>query len=425
MKYICTVLLFLIYSACNQVKKITSALPGASISYHPLQTEKDLDILIKEIGSAKLVLLGEESHGTHEYYLWRASITKRLIQEKGFTLVAMEGDWEDFQNLNNLIKGQGQDSNAIAAALGEFHRWPEWIWNNYETISTINWLNNYNQNKTEQLNLFGLDLYSFWSWSDKITSIRDTLTQQAARQLNHCFTSYDQDAMNYAKAVEKGKANCSEITERFFNLVREKRAGAKVSFDLQQHALLSLYGENFFRTLAHNKGEARDIRERYMAETIKALLHQYGSKAKMIIWVHNTHAGDTRFIDRSTPGYTSLGEILKKETGSDNVYSVGFGTYKGSVIASYNWNDPPREIKMLPAKQGSWEDLLHQLGAHDKSLISKEMKNNPVSGQWIEFRSVGVVNEEWTIYNRSIMPRRFDAFIFIDSTSALHLTKKY
>ena len=173
-----------------------------------------------------------------------------------------------------------------------------------------------------------------------------------------------------------------------------------------------------------NRAQSWNIRDGYMAETVKRLLQFGGKDSKAIIWVHNGHAGDANYSNMGSAGYASVGEILRKQFGREKVYSAAFGTNKGSVMAGYYWNATPQKQAVLPAKGGSWESTLHQLSPENKIVFSRDIKNNDSLNKWIEFRSIGAAYSGSAVYGRSIIPQRFDAFLFIDTTTALHPIKR-
>jgi erythromycin esterase len=398
------------------------------IPYYPLQNEKDLDLLIKEIGDARVVFLGESTHGTHEFYKWRAAITKKLIEEKGFDFIAVEGDWVDSYKVNQFIKGQKQDSLAAIELLKQYDRWPSSMWANYETAEFVQWLNGYNQNvaNKNKIGFYGLDVYSFWEWTGQDLLIKDAALINAVKQVNKSFASYDNDALKYTDAVRKTNANYSAATQNLWNIVQktiEQEPEDENRFVLQQQALLALDGERYFRTMVNDKVQSWNIRDGHMAEVTKRLLNFYGSSSKAIIWVHNGHAGDAHYSQMAGAGYTSTGEILKKEMGNNKVFSIGFGTNKGSVLAGYYWNAPLQKMEVPPARAGSWENILHELNPDNKIILSSGLKNNKALNQWIAFRSIGAAYSNDAIYGTAIMPQRFNAFVYIDSTSALQPIK--
>lgn len=417
--------------ACNTVRKSHVAAgsnkAGAiqKIPYYPLSNEQDLDVLINGIGDARIVLLGESTHGTHEFYQWRAAITKKLIEEKGFDFIAIEGDWVDSYKVNDFINGPEEDSTASIELLRQYDRWPSSMWCNYEMASLVQWLNKYNQHAAvNKIGFYGLDVYSFWEWTQQNSSERDTALSNAIREVRQNFAPYNNDALKYTSAVRKEKINYSASTERLWKTVQSVKGAEQpndeTKFLLEQQALLALDGERYFRTMVTDRVQSWNIRDGHMAETIKRLLQFRGSNSKAIIWIHNGHAGDAHYSNMGGSGYTSVGEILRKEFGRDKIFSAAFGTNKGSVMAGYNWNAPVQEQPVLPAKGGSWENLLHELNTENKIVLSKEIKNNSALNQWLEFRSIGATYSGGSIYGRSIIPQRFDAFVFIDTTTALH-----
>jgi erythromycin esterase len=395
-----------------------------AIPYYRLDAEDDLDVLTRAVGNARIVLLGESTHGTHEYYTWRTAITKKLIEEKGFDFVAIEGDWDDSYKVNQFIQGPESGSDAVIDILRQYDRWPSSMWGNYEMVPFIHWLNQYNQRGSKKIGYYGLDLYSFWEWTEQPSTIQDSAVQKAIAQMKHFFAPYQNDAMIYADSVLHSKYDGSAVTKHLWSEVQRfthrKQPKDERGFNLYQHAWLALIGEQYFRTLIKDHLKAINIRDGYMAETLKRLLSFYGPHSKVVVWVHNGHAGDALYSTMSSSGYVNLAQILHQELGHDKIFSVGFGTYKGTVTAGYTWNGHLEKQTVLPAKGGSWEYLLHNLGDGNKIILSKDIRNNAALNKWIEFRSIGAAYEGAAIYTRSIMPKRFDAFVFIDSTSALH-----
>jgi erythromycin esterase-like protein len=431
-KWIAILFFFFLFSCHASHNNRTTITPAVaqnvvdSIRYYPLQNEDDLDVLIKEIGDANIVLLGESTHGTHEYYTWRTAITKKLITEKGFDFVAVEGDWTDSYKIDQFIKGPSRDSAAMIEALKQYDRWPSSMWGNYEMAALLQWMNNYNQDKpdTGKIGFYGLDLYSFWEWTEQGTIIQDAAIQNAIKKVKDFFAVYKNDAMRYADSLRHLKPDGSMITKHLWDAVQKFTGGKQPKdepgFILYQQAWLSLDGERYFRTMISDRVKAINLRDGHMAETIKRLLGFYGPGSKAVIWVHNGHAGDARYSSMGSSGYTSVGEILRNAPGHDKVFSVGFGTYKGAVIAGYSWNMAPQKQIVLPAKAGTWEYLLHKQNAENKIILSKDLQNNTALNKWIEFRSIGAAYDGAALYSLSIIPKRFDAFIFIDSTTALH-----
>ena len=399
-----------------------------SIPYYPLQTEKDLDVVLAAIGNSRIVLLGESSHGTHEFYTWRAALTKRLIAEKGFSFIGIEGDWVDTYKVNAFIQGMPADSQQTLEILKQYDRWPRWMWANHEFASLVQWLNHYNQNKTTKAGLYGIDVYSFWEWLPELSAHPDTAIRSAAKKVAGCLSPYNNDALKYAGAMQLKKGGCSTETSLLWQAVnaylsRKKNKDAS-DFLLEQQALLALKGEKYFRTMVSDRAASWNIRDGHMTQTVNRLLQHHGPESKAIVWAHNGHVGDARYSDMSTAGYSSIGEMLRHQW-PGKTFSIGFGTYKGTVAAGYQWNGPLQKVKVPAAKEGSWEAVLHHAGAFDKIILSKELRMLPQYNKWIEFRAIGAVFGEWAVYGRSAIPNRFDAFVYVDSTKSIRAIEEW
>ena len=406
------------------------------IPSHKLENAKDLDVILSAIGDAKVVLLGEATHGTHEFYTWRTLISQRLIQEKGFDFIAVEGEWADSYRVNQFIKGKQQDTAATFQLLQQYNRWPTWMWGNYEVASLVQWLNNYNQGKDakSKIGFYGLDVYCLW---ESMTEIMPYLPhthstlQQAAKKVHECFQPYSSDAVEYARAVMNTEATCRQETGRLWNAVEKLATSPDMDleskFVIQQNALVAYNGERYYRSMATDDNESWNIRDRHMAQTLRRLLDFHGNNTKAIIWEHNTHVGDARYTDMVQTGQTNVGELARKEYGENNVFIVGFGTHSGTVIAAQQWGSPYQVMTVPPAQEGSWEALLNKTGAHNKILLSRELQAAKVFNNRIGHRAIGVVyhpqREQYGNYVPSILPKRYDAFIYIDKTKALHPIK--
>ena len=403
------------------------------IPNHPLRKPEDLDVLINQIGNARVVLLGEATHGTSEFYQWRAAITKRLIQEKGFDFVASESEWADSYRVNNFIKGERKDSTAVLELLKQYDRWPSWMWGNHEIASLVTWLNYYNQDKPakDKVGFFGLDVYCLWESMAEVMPYlpaSEPSVLKAAEKVHKCFQPYNADAQEYALAVANLEEDCRTETSRFWRSVQkitEKKAERNEGdFVMEQNALVALNGERYYRAMTSSGSESWNIRDNHMAETLKRLLEFHGPESKAIIWEHNTHVGDARYTDMAREGMVNVGQLVRKEYGEDNVFIVGFGTYQGSVIAAEEWGKPFKKMEVPRAEQGSWEDILHKLNASDKIIFSKDIRENKFLRKSIDHRAIGVVYHpeqvQFGYYVPTVVPKRYDAFVFIDKTTALH-----
>jgi erythromycin esterase-like protein len=412
-----TIFLFILLFSCGKRPIPPSRTSAATVqfAYYPLHEENDLDILLKEIGDTKLVLLGESSHGSSEFYQWRAAISKRLITEKGFDFIAVEGDWYDMLALNDLIAGKRYVS--VYQVMHGFNRWPRWLWANQEFAGFTQWLQQ-NQTPENSIGIYGLDVFAFSKGVNGLKAVfADTSALHAASE---CFNKYGNDAMVYSTAVTKARQDCRQFAEAIWQQALKITGGkTRNEQDLMtlQAAALIKNGEAYFRTRNQDQAASWNGRVDHMHQTIKRLLEYYGRNAKGIIWAHNTHVGDAHYTDMTTRRRTNIGERLRGELGGNNVFIIGFGCYNGEVIAGESWGAEPKKIRIYPAKQGSWEELLHKDAPVNKILLSRELVNNPALKSWVPQRAIGVVYGE--TYIPSIIHRRYDAFLYIDSTTAI------
>jgi erythromycin esterase-like protein len=399
----------------------------------PLRSAADLDPLMERIGDARCVLLGEATHGTHEFYTWRAELSKRLISEKGFSFIAVEGDWPDCYRVNRYVKGYANAGTSAREVLHAFARWPTWMWANEEVADLSEWLRRYNQARPEEqkVGLYGLDVYSLW---DSLYQVMGYLQRvapealQAARRALRCFEPYGEDAQEYARATVLVPESCQEEAVNLLGEVRRaapeyRSDGPDAQFAAEQNALVVKNAETYYRTMVRSNAESWNVRDRHMAETLDRLLAHHGPRAKAIVWEHNTHVGDARFTDMADAGEVNVGQLARERYGEQRVVLVGFSTHRGTVIAGREW-DAPMEVMRVPiGRPDSWEDVLHDAGAGDKLLIFDGTRLPEESLARRGHRAIGVVYRptyDWYgNYVPTALPRRYDALMFVDESRAL------
>jgi erythromycin esterase len=399
---------------------------------HPLRSTADLDPLLERIGEARYVLLGEASHGTHEYYTWRDAISRRLIQEKGFSFIAVEGDWPDCYRVNRYIKGYADASETAREVLHNFARWPTWMWANAEVVELAEWLRRHNDTLPEsnKIGFYGLDVYSLWDSLYQVMSYlrqHDPSALEAARRAFHCFEPHAEDVQEYARATLWEDESCQrEVVALLTKLRRAKppypRDGRDAHFNAEQNALVVKNAEHYYRTMVHGGPESWNIRDRHMAETLDRLMRHHGPAAKAIVWEHNTHIGDARYTDMVDDGMVNVGQLVRESHADQGVVLVGFGSYQGSVIAGREWEAPMETMSVPPAWEGSWEDMLHRAGAEDRLLLWREADWMWELREPRGHRAIGVVYQpefERGNYVPTVLPRRYDAFCYLDQTQAL------
>jgi erythromycin esterase len=413
-------------------RKVASSLQREVL--YSLHTKDDLDPLLERIGDARFVLLGEASHGTSEYYLWRTRLSQRLIEEKGFSFIAVEGDWPDCYQINRYIKHYSDAKPSAVEVLHEFGRWPTWMWANWEVVALVEWLKIHNQNlpPEKKVGFYGLDVYSLWESLGEITSYLkkyDPGSLAQAQRAKACFEPYNQDAQSYALMTRFVPSSCEDdvvklLTEIQKRLPESKPGDREDAFNAEQNALVAVGAERYYREMVRGGPGSWNIRDTYMVATLERLMNFHGSKAKVIVWEHNTHIGDARATDMAKSGMVNVGQLVRSQRSQDGVVLVGFGSYEGSVIAGKEW-DAPMEVMPVPeARRDSWEAEFHRTIGKDGLLIFPENDDQDPFRRVQAHRAIGVVydpeQERWGNYVSTSLSQRYDAFLYIDKTHALH-----
>jgi erythromycin esterase len=398
---------------------------------YPLYTSAQLTPLLEEIGDRKVVMLGEASHGTHEYYTWRTAISKRLITENGFRFIAVEGDWPDCYKINRYIKGYKDAGDSITDILKSFDRWPAWMWANWEVVALAEWLREYNTSlpPDQKVGFYGLDVYSLWDSMYAIIAHlqqEDAEAAELAKKAISCFEPYQEAEHEYARFSLTGHS-CRDAVLALLKEIRLKAqhhdGDGEAGFNTEQNALIAVNAEKYYRSMMGFDNESWNVRDRHMMETLNRLMDFHGGSAKGLIWEHNTHIGDARATSMARAGMVNTGQLAREEYGADNVYLVGFGSYKGKVIAGEAWGAPMQEMTVPEARPGSVEALLHGQSPENRYILFSRDSEDQFAER-IDHRAIGVVynpeRERWGNYVPSLLRKRYDAFIYIDTTRALH-----
>ncbi|TXC90462.1 erythromycin esterase family protein [Metabacillus litoralis] len=397
----------------------------------PLRTANDYDFLLNTVNEQSLVLLGESSHGTSEYYKERAEISKKLITEKGFTFLAVEGDWPACQKVNRYIKGFNDKFKDAREVLKSFNRWPTWMWANEEMIELIEWLKEHNmkQPKEKQVGFYGIDIYSLWESMDEIISYLEKTNSslvEEAKQTFSCFDPFNRKPEKYGISAAFYSEGChEEVTKLLTEISLNKHTfkdNEESSLNIEINALITSNAENYYRTMVLDDNQSWNIRDQHMVEVIHKIEQFHGEKAKGIVWEHNTHVGDARATDMANQGVVNVGQLLREQKGNNKVLIVGFGTHRGTVIAADQWGVNLENMITPPAQEGSWEDAMHKAGPSNKLLLFTQENRNLFS-QPIGHRAIGVVYnpqyEQYGNYVPSVMSDRYDAFVYINNSKSL------
>ena len=413
-------------------EKMTRAVANAAL---PFGATGDLDPLMDLIGDARYVLLGEASHGTSEFYTWRTELSKRLILEGQFSFIGVEGDWPDCYRVNRFVKGFTNSGTSAAEVLHAFDRWPTWMWANREVIALAEWLHDHNRHMPaeQQVGFYGLDVYSLWESMGAVVTYLDGVDPRfarAARQAYTCFEPYNEDAQEYARATAMVPTSCEDEAVSVLRALRARapefsQDGPEAFFNAEQNALVARGAELYYRTMVRGGPTSWNVRDHHMVDTLDRLMNHHGDHARAIVWAHNTHVGDARFTDMARAGMVNVGQLVRQSHDREGVVLVGFGTHRGTVIAGDEWGAPMERMRVPPARRDSFEEAMHSGPANDCLLLFNGLDDGGVRGldEPIGHRAIGVVydpdHERWGNYVPTIMPRRYDAFLFIDETRAI------
>jgi erythromycin esterase-like protein len=403
-------------------------------------TPSDLDALLDMIGESRLVLLGEASHGTHEFYRQRGEISRRLIEEKGFAGVAVEADWPDAYRANRWVRGEDEAGDAEEALAG-FKRFPQWMWRNADVLDFLGWMREHNQGRArdeERAGFFGIDLYSLHQSIERVLKYLDHVDPEAAaraRARYACFESFGEDTQAYGYATSLGlAASCErevvgqlvEMTRRAHEYAtRDGRVAVDDFFQAQQNARLVKNAERYYRSMFLGHVESWNLRDRHMAETVEELLHHLGAvnrrPARLVIWAHNSHLGDARATEMGARGELNVGQLLRERFGRE-AFNVGFTTHAGTVTAASDWDAPAERKTVRPSLPGSWERVCHELGAGNVFLPLRGRASGRLRESRLE-RAIGVIyrpeTERMSHYFQARLADQFDALFHYDQTRAV------
>jgi len=392
----------------------------------------DLDPLLDRIGDARVVLLGEATHGTSEFYRMRERISQELITRKGFRFVAIEGDWPDVAKLDYYVRHFDHPATEWTA----FARFPMWMWRNNEMRSFVDWLHDYNSTKGPQsrVAIYGLDLYSLYTSIRSVLEYLDNVDPDAARiarQRYGCLTPWQANPATYGHAALTGAyRTCErEVVRMLEDLLRKRSAytahDGERFMDAVQNARLVADAEHYYRIMYYGSRASWNLRDNHMFETLKTLLAFHGPRAKAIVWAHNSHVGDAAATEMWARGEYNIGHLCREEFAA-GAYSIGFGTYEGTVAAASDW-DGPMEIKAVqPALNRSYEKLCHQTG-HPRFMLplrdlAADTLRRGLNKPRLE-RAIGVIyrpeTELASHYFQAHLPNQFDEYIWFDKSTAV------
>ena len=401
---------------------------------------EDFDPVMALVGDARVVLIGEASHGTHEFYRIRAEITKRLIRERGFVAVAAEADWPDAYRVNRYVRGTGNDADA-SEALGGFRRFPQWMWRNADVLDFVGWLRAFNDQVPDggrKVGFYGLDLYSLHASMAAVLEYLRVVDPAAAKRAQYryaCFEQFGEDPQAYGYAASYGLApSCErEVVEQLVDLrrsaadyaQRDGRVAADDLFFTEQNARVVRNAERYYRSMFGSRVQSWNLRDQHMTDTLQALvsfLDRSAAGSRVVVWAHNSHVGDARATELGAGGELNVGQLARQQFGA-GVVALGFTTFHGTVTAASDWDAPAERKAVRPALPESFEAIFHDapsnffLDLRTPSAVATALDDVRIE------RAIGVIyrpeTERLSHYFSARLSRQFDGILHYDETRAV------
>jgi erythromycin esterase-like protein len=405
----------------------------------------DRAALVASIGDAGIVLIGEATHGTHEFYRVRAELTAALIETRGFNVVAVEADWPDAYRVNRWVRHTSDDPDA-QAALSDFTRFPRWMWRNQDVVWFLEWLREWNGRRplAARAGFYGLDLYSLHASIAAVLSYLQQVDPAAAaraRSRYGCFEDFAEDSQGYGYAATLGLTRSCE-DDVIAELIEVRRRAAEYAsrdgqlaadeyFFAEQNARLVRNAEEYYRAMFGRRDLTWNLRDTHMMETLDALLahlRRHGAGAKAVVWAHNSHLGDARATQMGSRGELNLGQLVRERVGGE-AFVIGFTTHGGTVTAASEWDEPAQRKRVRPSMEGSYERLFHEAGLDDFMVPLRETAVRDVLTEERLERAIGVIyrpdTERMSHYFRARLADQFDVVMHIDQTHALVPLEKW
>ncbi|MDB5301961.1 MAG: hypothetical protein JWO87_3624 [Phycisphaerales bacterium] len=424
----------------------TRLLDDLHAAAHPAEGFRDdFNPLINAIGDCRFVLIGEASHGTHEFYRIRAELTKRLIREKGFHAVAAEADWPDAYRVNRFVRGFADDGDATES-LANFRRFPQWMWRNADVLDFVGWMRQFNdeerRRENEKVGFYGMDLYSLHASIRAVIDFLDKVDHAAATRARYrysCFDHFGEDpqAYGYAAAFDLDRScqqqavqQLVEMRQRAAEFIRrDGQAAEDEMFYAEQNAQAVANAEQYYRSMFEGRISSWNLRDRHMVQTLQKLeefIDRRVGRSKIVVWAHNSHLGDARATEVGEQGELNVGQLVREGWGKD-AFNVGFSTYTGTVTAATDWDGPAERKAVRPGLPGSYEELFHNLGLPGFLLL---IRGGGLGAEVMDAlreprlqRAIGVIyrpeTERISHYFHARLADQFDAMIHLDRTRAV------
>jgi len=398
----------------------------------PIGDAEGFGAMFDRFADARVVLLGEATHGTSEFYRARAAITRRLIEEHGFSVVAVEADWPDAARIDAYVRHRTTEPAEDDA----FARFPTWMWRNEEVAEFVNWMRDFNRDRSEaqRVEFRGLDVYSLNSSIKSVLVYLDQVDPEAAKEARGrygCLSPWQSEPARYGRAVLHGQkkpcdaALLDQLQELLDSRLEYMRADGEAFFDAVQNARIVRAAEHYYRIMYEGSTEAWNLRDRHMFDTLQNLLSHRGDDAKAVVWAHNSHIGNAAATAMGWQGEFNIGELCRTAY-RDSAVLIGFGTDRGTVAAASDWDEPMEVKSVRPARPDSHERVFRDTGipcflAEWRSGMRQELRE-ALSHPRRE-RAIGVVyrpeTELYSHYFEAVMAEQFDAFVWFEESKAV------
>jgi len=404
----------------------------------PIHGEDDLDHLLDLVGPARIVMIGEASHGSHEFYELRAALTRKLIAERGFAGVAIEGDWPDALRVDRYVRQTSEDESSMAALAG-FRRFPTWMWRNEAVSIFVDWMRGHNVSRLpgERAGFYGIDLYSLHASIAAVLSFLADVDPEAAERARARYGCLDHarvDPQHYGLRAHLGlQPDCElEVIDQLVEMQRRRAARSGISpngdawFHAMQNAHVVRDAEAYYRTMFAGRTASWNLRDTHMADTVDLLAEHLGSRgvpASLVVWAHNSHVGDARATEMGADGQITLGQLMRQRH-PDEVALIAMTTHRGTVECAHDWDEPGKRELVRPSLPGSWEELFHATGIPRFMVTSAALSRVVGAGVARLHRAIGVVyrpeTERRSHYYEARIAEQYDVVIHIDETQAVH-----
>lgn len=427
-RFLIIILISLFITVCESKSQEAQSIIGKKAE--GFTDASEITNLTRWVGNERLVLMGEASHGTSEFYQKRALLSKAFIQQKEFQFIVVEGDWPSFSRINEFVKHKSDGPQTIDDALNSLTRWPQWMWRNEEFKELVGWLHEYNRDllPEDRIGLYGMDVYDNESAMEDVVEWISSQNSSLGRRANRAYSCLSRHSHigNYLRMVAQSGEHCGEDMQAVLEIVQTFEDDENVSrwgfFKAEQGAKAAINAELHYRANLDQNSDSWNYRASHFYLTVERLLEFYGENSRGLVWAHNTHIGDARATAMVNHGMVNIGQLSREALGADQTYAIGFGTFNGRVLAASEWEGEMQVMTIPDAAPGTWEQMLMETGKDKFYLNLRDPELASALNNVIPHRAIGVTYNPAGDRNNfvpTILPERYDAFIFFQTTDIL------